>query len=147
MDRLNINQLGTVGKAGEDAAADYLMKQGFSVIGRNIKYGKLETDIICTDPDGRHIVFVEVKSRTVPASPGRGRFGSPSAAVDRSKKQHLVEAARDWIKENRPSGLFPRMDVIEVYLRSSDGTDGNAGNKKFEVEKLNHFKNAFGVNF
>ncbi len=49
------------GKLGEDIAAEYLKKQGFGIIARNIRQKGGEIDIICRDRDGT-LVFVEVKA-------------------------------------------------------------------------------------
>ena len=66
--------------AGEDAAAEFLLSEGLDIIARNVRYGHREIDIICCDDE--HIVFVEVKSRTLPEHAGKGRFGPPSSAID-----------------------------------------------------------------
>ena len=43
--------LRTLGKRGEDAAARYLENAGYTVVGRNAYVGNLEADILCTSPD------------------------------------------------------------------------------------------------
>lgn len=159
---LNQRQLGTVGRAGEDAAACYLLENGYTIVSRNVRYGRKELDIIAEDE--AHIVFVEVKTRTVPDNIGMSRFGAPSASVDADKRHNLIETARCWLSDNPRPGLFPRMDVIEVLMKKRTGTDNqrpydsgsnpvspksesdNAADS-FETVSVLHIKNAFGINY
>ena len=46
-------------------------------------------------------------------------FGSPSAAVDSKKMQHMVSAAETWLSEN-PVNKEIRFDVSEVYAKIID---------------------------
>ena len=126
----NFGQLGQVGKIGENAACEYLKRNGYEIIGRNFRSGRNEIDIICTHEN--HVVFIEVKTRTA-VNKGNGRFGSPASAVTYDKKKRIISAARDWLRQNR-TGLYPRIDVIEVYLEK--GTD------RYRIIKINHFRNA-----
>lgn len=134
MKRLNENQLGSVGKFGEDAAAEYLAANGYEIITRNIKYDKTEIDIVASDEF--RIVFFEVKTRTVRPEPGAGRYGSPSSSIDRAKKQHTVSAVRSYLREYPPDKP-PRIDVLEVYVEHTDSG--------YSVRNINHFRNAFGI--
>lgn len=131
--RLNSNQLGSVGKFGEDAAADFLIQNGYSIIERNIKFNRYEIDIIAEDD--AHIVFAEVKTRTVNKFTGNSRYGPPSSAVTYRKQMNTVSAACEYLRRYKPQ-KFPRIDVIEVYVnRYGDG--------KLETERINHIRNAF----
>ena len=51
----------TLGKAGEELVADYLVKNGFTIIERNYRRQYGEIDVIATNKE--LIVFVEVKRR------------------------------------------------------------------------------------
>lgn len=133
MDKLNRNQLGAVGSFGEDQAADFLERNGYEIVARNMKFGKLELDIVAENED--HVVFVEVKTRTVNKFTGTGRFGPPSASVTYEKQRNTAAAARQYLREYDP-GKFPRLDVIEVFvIRSDDGT--------LKTDRINHLKSAF----
>ncbi len=131
--KITKNQLGEVGLLGEDIATDYLLKQGYRLIGRNVVAGGYEIDIIVEDL--RHIVFVEVKTRTVPKSYGKARYGPASAAVDRDKKRHITAASTAFLKEHKYRKI-PRNDIIEVYL---DKTQTG-----YSIKKINHYPNSFG---
>lgn len=78
-----------VGKWGEDVAADYLQQQGFSIIERNWKVGRLEVDIIAIGPN--LVLFVEVKTRR------NDNFGSPYESVDWRKQKNLLAAMRQYM--------------------------------------------------
>ena len=121
------------GKKGEDSAASFLCGKGFSIIGRNVRSGHLETDIIAKNDT--HIVFCEVKTRSEYPE-ARHAFGRPSAAVDRNKQKKLIFAAQEYMRKNREAteGLFPRIDIIEVYLQPDS--------EKYKVLKIVHMENA-----
>lgn len=111
------------GVLGEDKACEYLTKNGYTVIERNVRCGHLETDIICENDE--FFVFAEVKTRKYNPS-----FGRPASAVNHKKKQNLITFAEMYIAEHGTGGKCVRLDVIEVY------TDGKT------VYKIEHLKNA-----
>ena len=123
-----------VGKLGEDLAADFLSKEGYEILERNIHRGKNEIDIIATDKD--YIVFVEVKTRTC-RYPESGSFGIPARAVDADKRKNTVNAAKSYLS-TKFVDKQPRIDVIEVYLLEQK--DGLMNPKPI---KINHIRNAF----
>ena len=106
----------TVGKAGEDFAAQYLTRKGYTVLCRNYRSAHLETDIICENET--HILFVEVKTRTDVGRPSK--YGRPGTAVDYKKRQNLTLCAEEYLRKYQPKKK-PRIDVIEVYLRCIGG--------------------------
>ena len=123
-----------LGRLGEDIAADYLIKNGYTVTNRNLHFSRNELDIIAEDEN--YIVFVEVKTRTC-LYPESGAFGIPANAVDISKRKNTVKAARDYLASYY-GGKQPRLDVIEVYIHK--------GKSEFHtptVLKVNHIRNAF----
>lgn len=94
-----------LGKAGEDAAADYLEKKGYTILDRNWRKNRLELDIIATKGD--IIAFVEVKTRK------NTDFREPHEAVDWKKIRHIVVAADAYIKLHAID-LKIRFDIIDV---------------------------------
>lgn len=131
MKQINQNKLGSLGRFGEDAAAEHILKLGYEILGRNVICGGHEIDIIACDM--KNIVFVEVKTRTV--YNGLSRFGSAASAVDRNKQASIFTAAKAYIKETRIRRV-PRYDVIEVYVNKTE--------KSFSIVKINHIIRAFG---
>jgi putative endonuclease len=77
------------GAAGEDAAAEYLGKQGLAIIERNFRVRGGEIDLVCRD--GASTVFVEVRLRS------RSDFGGAAASITPAKQARLIVAARHWL--------------------------------------------------
>jgi putative endonuclease len=77
------------GAAAEQLAADYLLRQGLSVIERNFRVRGGEIDLVCRD--GKTTVFVEVRLRS------RSDFGGAAASITATKQARLILAARHWL--------------------------------------------------
>ncbi len=114
-----------VGNCGESIVADYLEKKGYKILERNFRSKRNEIDVIAEDGD--FIVFVEVKTTS---SDKAESFKLPSEAVDKNKKERIIECARDYIMKRRCSYNGYRFDVIEVYLNR-------------DTPEINHIENAF----
>ena len=118
-------------RQGENAAADWLKKNGYSITARNYTSPHGEIDIIAEDE--KYIVFVEVKYRK--NSVHLAKYGRPVRAVTKDKKTHVVFAAKHYLTTT-PTSKKPRIDVIEII--SNQEADG------FVSLNIKHFKNAFG---
>ena len=102
-----------VGEWGEDVAADFLTRNGFQVLGRNVRPDRRdELDIIAKK--GKTLVFAEVKTRR------REDFGRPMCAVDKAKRRTLNRAAAAYLRRAKYPNLFYRFDVIEVLGQPED---------------------------
>jgi putative endonuclease len=95
-----------LGAQGEARAADYLEREGYRIVARNVRCNGVEVDLIASR--GRLRVFVEVKTRR------SRRFGRPEEAVDRAKQERLVRAAAAWMRSHPVPGGRVRFDVIAV---------------------------------
>lgn len=115
------NEIGTL---GENAACNYLIKNGYTIQKRNFRLKCGEIDIIAKK-DGC-VVFVEVKTRR------SAMYGQPSEYVDYRKQAKIRKTAMCYIKS---LDTDMRFDVIEVLY---DNTYG-----RFEVKSINHIENAF----
>ena len=94
-----------LGKWGEDLAAEYLEKKGYTIVERDWKSGRRDIDIIALD-DGV-MVFVEVKTR-------RNRlFGEPEESIDYHKLQNLQQAINHYIRF-RNIRQEVRFDIISI---------------------------------
>lgn len=110
-----------LGKAGEDAACDYLRQRGYTILHRNWRYRRNELDIVAADADT--LVVVEVKTRSEdPLAP-------PEEAIDSGKIKRTVAAADVYIRRF-DLDLPVRFDVITA-VRTAAG---------FRIE---HIDNAF----
>ena len=108
------------GRLGEQMAEAYLKECGYAIIGRNVRCGHKEIDLICKD--GSYIVFVEVKART------ETDHGLPAECITQRKQALLRTAALMYLQKNGLADAFCRFDAIEVYLTTG---------------KINHIPNAF----
>lgn len=99
-----------IGDLGEQMAADYLTRQGYTIIARNYYAAHNEIDIIARYE--AYICFVEVKTRRTSEA---AKYGRPAAAVSYTKQKRLIAAAEQYLRQNPGCGQ-PRLDVIEVYL-------------------------------
>ncbi|MBR2570529.1 MAG: YraN family protein [Clostridia bacterium] len=95
-----------LGNWGEWQAERHLKRNGAKVLARNYRALGAEIDRI-VQMEGR-IVFVEVKTRS------GSRYGTPAEAVTRTKQQHILRAARFFLKETGRSDARIRFDVVEV---------------------------------
>lgn len=114
-----------LGRWGEDRAAEYLRRKGFTIQAANWSCRFGELDLVAED--GVYLCFVEVKLRK------SASFGSAAEFVDRRKRDRLRAAAELYLLR-RPTDLQPRFDVIEIY--APRGTDT-------ENPKISHLENAF----
>lgn len=96
-----------LGERGEARAATFLISLNYHILDQNVRLGTHEIDLICRDPATGELVFVEVKARSNSA------YGSPSAAVTRTKLKSLYQVARAYQRTHRLNGAF-RFDVIAV---------------------------------
>lgn len=111
-----------LGKWGEEAAADHLRKEGYTILAQDWSMGHRDIDIIA-QKGSNLIVFVEVKTRRM------GTFVPGELAVDDKKIHSLTLAANSYVKRNRIVCDI-RFDIIAIC--------GGPGD--YEV---NHIENAF----
>jgi len=104
-----------LGHAGEELAADHLVRQGFRILDRNYRTLWGELDLVAFD--GRALVFCEVKSRTTPP-----RYGTPFDAVHSAKRGQVRKMARAWLADrpHHPFASTIRFDAIGVLFDRSE---------------------------
>ena len=113
-----------IGRWGEEAAADFLARAGYRILGRRVRPDRRdEIDMVARKDES--LVFVEVKTRRNEA------FGRPFAAVDRSKRRALNRAAVRYLRQLNFPRLYYRFDTVEVI-----GTPG-------VPPQVRHIENAF----
>jgi putative endonuclease len=114
----------SLGERGEDAAARFLKRLRYHVLGRQVQTKSGEIDIVAVDR--RTVVFVEVKTRHSTDA------GHPTEAVDDNKQARLTRAALSYLKANGLLEYACRFDVVAVIW--SDETSQPA---------IEHYRNAF----
>jgi putative endonuclease len=104
---VNARQL--FGRAAEEAAARYLIHDGWRLLGRNVRIGRGELDIVARR--GPVLAFVEVKARRTHTC------GAPEDAVSPLKRRQVARLAELWLAA-RPWAMNGvddvRFDIIAV---------------------------------
>lgn len=101
-------QLQTLGRDGEQKAADYLEQLGWTIVDRNWRCGEGEIDIVAYDPSARALVVVEVKTRA-----GLG-YGTPLEGITYAKAKRLRRLAAIYTRTTRRHATRLRVDGIGV---------------------------------
>jgi putative endonuclease len=100
-----------LGKWGEQAASDYLIQNGYKIIGRNIRTPHGEIDILASMD--HMLIFVEVKTRTSTT------FGNPENSIDIRKLNHMEASALYYVQENEFEGTW-QCDAIAILKSKSE---------------------------
>jgi putative endonuclease len=104
----------SLGAHGEDAAARYLTSIGYRVLGRNVRAGDAEADIVALAPDGSMAV-VEVKARSGP--------WHPEDRIDAVKRGRMVRAARALSATDAFRDRMFQFDVVAVSVLPGGAVD------------------------
>ena len=110
-----------LGKKGESEAAEFLERNGYTIIQRNFVFQKAEIDIIARKDN--ILAIVEVKTRS------SLDFGLPQDFVKPKKIQLLVKAVNEYVI-SKDLDVEVRFDIIAIHNN----------NKTFEIE---HIEDAF----
>jgi putative endonuclease len=102
------------GKRGEEMGAAWLQKNGFTILHRNWRFGRIETDIIATKEGVLH--FIEVKTRR------SMRFGNPEDRVDRRKLGRMIDAGTEYISAH-PEWRRIRYDILSIRIGADQKTE------------------------
>lgn len=109
---------GTLGARGERAAAAFLRRAGYRVLGKNLRTNVGELDLLCLAPDDRTIVFVEVKTRRrAMDQPAKSAAATPEDAITRHKRGKLIAVARGLVRANHWEERPSRIDVVAIEWR------------------------------
>jgi putative endonuclease len=101
------------GQHGEDLAAEWYERRGYTVVARNWRCPIGEIDLVLRR--GRLLVVAEVKARKSAA------FGVPALAVTPVKQQRLRRLAAAWLADHR---IGRRVDVrFDVVAITGDVVD------------------------
>ena len=112
-------------RAGEDAAAHYLVSQGYTILHRNIRFPEGELDIVAKW--GKTLIFIEVKTRKTE------NFGQPYQSVSEKKQRRQVAMASRFVSLCRLQKFAVRFDVLSIVLPPG------------QSPKIEHIENAFLV--
>ncbi len=95
---------------------DYLVTQSFDIVGRNVRVGRLEIDVLARKDD--LVAVVEVRTR------GPSSFEGALESVNAAKRERIVAAADRLYRERlRHEGVRRlRFDVIAVRFDDAGST-------------------------
>jgi len=114
----------TFGAAGEDLTAQYLQKNGYSIVARNYtkKYG--EIDLIAQK--GEVLAFIEVKTRA-------REYENITGIITISKQKKMIKVAKAYMGQHNVIDKVCRFDV--AFIQTVNG-----------VQKISYIPNAFCQN-
>lgn len=110
-----------LGILGEQAAVNYLQKNGYTVLEKNWRYKKAEIDVIALYQNT--LVCIEVKTRSSLS------LGEPQNFVTPKKVKLLIQAINQYVIVKELS-LEIRFDIISIVSTNKEC-------------KINHIENAF----
>lgn len=105
-------QHNTLGKWGENIAAELLASKGYAIVERNWRTTGFEIDIVASK--GSRIIFVEVKTRRTPDI-------DPLSAINKSKINKMVRAANAYM-QSATLPLEPQFDIVNIVGNEHDFT-------------------------
>ena len=104
----------SLGRSGEDAAADLLRKERFRIIKRNFRMRFGEIDVIAEEGDT--LCFIEVKTRRSRSA------GTPAESVTPRKQRQIARVAAAYMGRYHPLGKACRFDVVTVTTQNDTMT-------------------------
>jgi putative endonuclease len=115
-----------IGAWGENLTAEYLIRNGYSILDRNYRTPAGEIDLVTLKKvnDEPCLAFIEVKTRTNLSN------GYPEESVTSEKWLRILEATDHYLENHLEYEYDWRIDVIAIQIYSSTS----------EVE-LRHFEN------
>lgn len=115
----------TIGTLGELIAERHLIKEGYKIIGKNVKEKWGEIDLIADNK--KEIVFIEVKT-LIQKSPSLLNL-KPEDQITNRKIQHIQKSILYYLNKNKINRDY-RVDLISIELYPKS--------KKYS---LHHYKN------
>src|SRR5689334_6940574 len=93
---------GALGSRAEDAVVGYLERNGFAVVARNLRIGKLELDIVARQRE--LLVIVEVRTR------GAGSWTTGLSSLTYAKRERIRRAGqRLWRRRYQSDASVERL--------------------------------------
>lgn len=96
-----------LGAFGERIAAHRIEQLGMRIVGRNVRIGRTEVDIVARD--GEDVVFVEVRTR-------KGAPGLAAESIVPAKLQRIWAFALAYCERESIDAEAIRLDVVVVEL-------------------------------
>lgn len=106
--------MNVTGRTGEDIACEFLKRNGFRIVERNYRnpIGRALGEIDIVAKEHGHIVFVEVKTRSVDSC-----FDTlPESAITAEKLRRLARIAEMYLMEHGIRESPYRFDAVSVTI-------------------------------
>jgi putative endonuclease len=103
-----------LGSDGEQLVALHLEREGFAIVARNVRVGRLEIDLIARRGD--LLVFCEVRARA------SRDFLDPIETIDAKKQARIRRAAEAWLRGQREQPFEVRFDAASVLINADERT-------------------------
>ncbi len=103
------------GDQGERLAQRWLKRRGYRTIGRNLRLGSDEIDLLMWSPDRKTLVIVEVKTRVLPQGSNAQEI-NPLDSMTPVKRARQVRAGRQLMRHPLAQDHAIRFDVVSVRL-------------------------------
>ncbi len=102
------NPAHALGRWGEERAARYLQRRGWTVLARNYRFGRREVDLVVRRRDV--VAFVEVKTR------GGVGFGRPQDAITALKRREIEAVAAHYLARHGLGDVGVRFDAVAITV-------------------------------
>ncbi len=112
----------SLGKNGENLAAEFLKQNGYRILAKNFRTKLGELDIVALDKGT--VCFIEVKTRL------GDKKGKPYEAINKRKIIHLKRAANYYLLINNYKQYKLSLDAISIVLDND-----------LNPIKIDHFEN------
>jgi putative endonuclease len=122
-----------LGRRGEQLAAEHLNRRGCVELARNVRTREGEIDLIVLER--RALVFVEVKTRSVPRRRAIGEQDDPLQGLGPRQRRGIRRLAAAWLRDERarrPYAETIRFDAVGVVV-DADGAP----------RRIEHVRDAF----
>ena len=133
--RTNSSSVTRIGRFGEEYAVEFLARQGYQLLEKNVRTPYGEIDIITlqtlldSETNPTHIVvFFEVKTRR------SDTFGPPEISINKRKQDHMISSAQYYLQNHPELPEECRIDVLAINLHKHDSTI-----------QIKHFENAIAI--
>ncbi|MBC7902052.1 MAG: YraN family protein [Gemmatimonadaceae bacterium] len=100
-----------LGKTGEALAAEYLNRQGFTVLHKNWRKGRLEVDIIAARDDVLHVIEVKTRRNNV--------FGEPEDSIGLKKIERMLRGGLAYVSAH-PHWARMQLDVLSITMMEEE---------------------------
>jgi putative endonuclease len=100
----------SLGKRGEEYAAQFLVARGYLIRDRNWRCPLGELDLVTERDD--QVIFVEVRTRQT------DRLGTPEESITPAKRAKLIAAAQTYLDEHNQTDRDWRIDVVAIEIGS-----------------------------